>query len=71
MIKLNHYRPRRQLMTSVSIPLKDETDYLELRQKLRPYGITLGQYIVSAYRELDQGTSDDLRLKALAWESRS
>ena len=65
------YRPRKNLQSTYTIQEKDETDYIILRNKLKHYGITQGEYIISCFRELDRDATNDLRLKAVAWEKRS
>jgi hypothetical protein len=65
------YRPRKNLQSTYTIPAKDEADYVILRNKLKHYGITQGEYIISCFRELDKHVSSDLRLKAVAWKKRS
>ena len=51
--------------TSISIRKKDDNDYMELRQLLSEEGISQGEYLVNAYRELDQGSINHYRLRAL------
>ena len=64
------YRPRKNLQSTYTIPAKDEADYIILRNKLKHYGITQGEYIISCFRELDKDATNDLRLKAVAWSHR-
>lgn len=71
---MNHYsiyRPKKNLQSTYTIPTKDEADYIILRNKLRHYGITQGEYIISCFRELDKDVNNDLRLKAVAWETKT
>ena len=54
--------------SSISIRKKDDYDYLELRRLLSEEGIGQGEYLVNAYRELDQGSINHYRLKAMRCE---
>ena len=52
--KLKTYRPNYNLISSFSIRHKDEDDYQEARLFLESEGRKIGEYLVDAYRELDQ-----------------
>ena len=55
------------LQGSFSIRKKDEKDYQDLRQHLYYHHMSVGEYLVSSYRELDKGSSNNLRLKEIRW----
>jgi hypothetical protein len=61
------YKSKSNIITSVSIKSKDEQDYLELRRMLDEQRISIGQYLISSYRELDKGVTDKLRLRSIKW----
>tara|TARA_B100000073_G_C23736271_1_gene572264 strand:+ start:977 stop:1186 length:210 start_codon:yes stop_codon:yes gene_type:complete len=61
------YKSKSNIITSLSVKLKDEHDYLELRDMLDRQRISLGEYLISSYRELDKGIDDPLRLRAIKW----
>jgi hypothetical protein len=61
------YKSKSNIITSLSVKGKDEQDYLELRQMLDRQRISLGEYLISSYRELDKGVSDPIRLRAIKW----
>jgi hypothetical protein len=68
MKKINsHYRSKSNIITSISIKNQDEQDYLELRTLLVNQRISIGEYLISSYRELDKGVTDKLRLRAIKW----
>jgi hypothetical protein len=68
MKKMNsHYRSKSNIITSISIKNQDEQDYLELRTLLVNQRISIGEYLISSYRELDKGVTDKLRLRAIKW----
>ncbi len=56
------YRPRSNITGSYSIKSKDEQDYLELRSMLQKERVSIGEYLITSYRELDQGAPNTLRL---------
>lgn len=62
------YRPNSNITGSFSIKGKDEKDYLAMRSLLRRNRISIGEYLVTSYRELDQGATNDLRLEAIRRE---
>ena len=64
---LNCYKYKSNITTSISVKRRDEEDYLALRQLLSRHRISVGEYLIDAYRELDKGAPDAQRLKALAW----
>ena len=59
------YRPKSNITGCFSIKNSDEDDYLELRYLLKRNRISIGEYLVTSFRELDQGASNDLRLAAI------
>tara|TARA_B100000035_G_scaffold27504_1_gene21392 strand:- start:465 stop:674 length:210 start_codon:yes stop_codon:yes gene_type:complete len=61
------YKSKSNIITSLSVKGKDEQDYLELREMLDRQRISLGEYLISSYRELDKGVSDPIRLRAIKW----
>jgi len=61
------YKSKSNIITSVSIKSKDEQDYLELREMLEEQRISIGEYLVSSYRELDKGVTNKLRLRSIKW----
>lgn len=63
----SHYRSKSNIITSISIKNQDEQDYLELRTLLVNQRISIGEYLISSYRELDKGVTDKLRLRAIKW----
>lgn len=62
-----HYRPKSNIIFSGSVKKADEEDYLALKEWIRLGRVTLAEYAVNAYRELDKGSSDGSRLKAIRW----
>ena len=64
---LGTYESKSNIITSLSVKGKDEHDYLELREMLDRQRISLGEYLISSYRELDKGVSDPIRLRAIKW----
>jgi hypothetical protein len=62
-----YYKPKSNITTSISVKQKDEQDYLALRQLLSHYRISVGEYLIDAYRELDKDAPDTRRLKTLTW----
>lgn len=52
--ELKTYRPSSNLQGSFSIRKKDEKDYQDLRQHLYYHHMSVGEYLVSSYRELDK-----------------
>ena len=64
---LGTYESKSNIITSLSVKGKDEQDYLELREMLDRQRISLGEYLISSYRELDKGVSDPIRLRAIKW----
>lgn len=60
------YKPNNSnITTSISIRGKDEEDYIELRSLISKHRISIGEYLVSAYRELDKGATNHLHLKTI------
>ena len=50
------YQPNSNIITTISIKLEDRADYLKLRQLIRESGGSIGDYLMTAYRELDKET---------------
>lgn len=62
------YKPNNSnITTSISIRGRDEEDYIELRALISKHRISMGEYLVSAYRELDKGATNHLRLKSIRY----
>jgi len=61
------YKSKSNIITSLSVKSKDEQDYLALRVMLGRQRISLGEYLISSYRELDKGVDNQLRLRAIKW----
>ena len=61
------YKSKSNIITSLSVKGKDEQDYLELREMLDRQRISLGEYLISSYRELDKGVGDPIRLREIKW----
>lgn len=58
---VGQYKPKSNIITTISIKEEDEADYLKLRQLIRESKGSLGDYLMTAYRELDKET------KTTAW----
>ena len=52
--QLKTTRPRSNLVFTSSIKKCDEKDYQDLRQHLYYHHTSIGEYLISAYRELDK-----------------
>tara|TARA_B100000131_G_scaffold44512_1_gene39970 strand:- start:349 stop:558 length:210 start_codon:yes stop_codon:yes gene_type:complete len=65
MRKIGSYRQESNITTSVSIKNQDESDYLALRRLLKGQRISIGEYLMDAYRELDKDVVDVNRLRTL------
>ena len=52
--QLKTTRPRSNLVFTSSIKKSDEKDYQDLRQHLYYHHTSVGEYLISAYRELDK-----------------
>ena len=61
------YKSKSNIITSVSIKSRDEKDYLDLREMLEEQRISIWEYLISSYRELDKGVTNKLRLRAIKW----
>jgi hypothetical protein len=61
------YKQKSNITTSISVKQKDEQDYFALRQLLSRHRISVGEYLIDAYRELDKDAPDAHRLKTIAW----
>lgn len=61
------YKPKSNIIFSGSVRRNDEQDYLLLRSLLHRERISIGEYLISAYRELDKGSTDTARFKAMRW----
>ena len=51
---LGTYKPNSNIITKISIKEEDEADYLNLRQLIRKSKGSIGDYLMTAYRELDK-----------------
>ena len=65
MRKIGSYRQESNITTSASIKNQDESDYLALRRLLKGQRISIGEYLMDAYRELDKDVVDVNRLRTL------
>ena len=65
MRQIGCYRQESNITTSVSIKSQDESDYLALRRLLKGQRISIGEYLMDAYRELDKDVVDVNRLRTL------
>ena len=65
MRQIGSYRQESNIQTSVSIKSKDECDYLALRRLLKGQRISIGEYLIDCYRELDKDVVDVNRLRTL------
>ena len=65
MRNIGTYKQESNITTSVSIKGKDENDYLALRKLLKVQRISIGEYLIDAYRELDKDVVDVNRLRTL------
>jgi len=59
------YKQHSNITTSISIKGNDESDYLALRRLLKGQRISIGEYLMDAYRELDKDVVDVTRLRTL------
>tara|TARA_B100001094_G_scaffold164941_1_gene159666 strand:+ start:1680 stop:1889 length:210 start_codon:yes stop_codon:yes gene_type:complete len=59
------YRLGSNITTSISIKKYDEKDYLALRKMIRRQRLSLGEYMMDCYRELDKDVVDINRLRTL------
>ena len=62
---IGSYRQESNITTSVSIKTRDESDYLALRRLLKGQRISIGEYLMDAYRELDKDVVDVNILRTL------
>ena len=62
---IGSYRQESNITTSVSIKNQDESDYLALRRLLKGQRISIGEYLIDCYRELDKDVVDVNRLRTL------
>ena len=67
MDKIHYYKPQSNITTSISVRQKDEADYFALRQLLKQQRVSIGEYLIDCYRELDKEVPDTGRLKTLSW----
>ena len=65
MRQIGSYRQESNITTSVSIKNQDERDYLALRRLLKGQRISIGEYLIDCYRELDKDVVDVNRLRTL------
>ena len=61
------YRTKSNIQSSYSIKEKYEQDYFELRDILKKTNVSVGDYLVNAYQELDKGAPNDSRIKSIRW----
>jgi len=61
------YRTKSNIQSSYSIKEKYEQDYLELRDILKKYNVSIGDYLVNAYQELDKGSPNFQRIKTIRY----
>ena len=59
------YRTKSNIQSSYSIKEKYEQDYLELREILKKNNVSIGDYLVNAYQELDKGSPNFSRIKTI------
>ena len=59
------YRTKSNIQSSYSIKEKYEQDYLELRDILKKNNVSIGDYLVNAYQELDKGSPNFQRIKTI------
>ena len=59
------YRTKSNIQSSYSIKEKYEQDYLELRDILKKNNVSIGDYLVNAYQELDKGSPNFSRIKTI------
>tara|TARA_B100001094_G_scaffold174903_1_gene169082 strand:- start:637 stop:825 length:189 start_codon:yes stop_codon:yes gene_type:complete len=52
--KLKNYRPYSNIQTSITIKKEDELEYQKLRSLLYERHQSLGDYLISSYKELDK-----------------
>ena len=62
---IGSYRQESNITTSVSSKNQDESDYLALRRLLKGQRISIGEYLIDCYRELDKDVVDVNRLRTL------
>ena len=62
---IGSYRQESNIQTSLSIKSKDECEYLALRRLLKGQRISIGEYLIDCYRELDKDVVDVNRLRTL------
>jgi hypothetical protein len=67
MTSSNYYKPKSNITSTYSVKHRDEADYCALRQLLSRQRISVGEYLVDAYRELDKDAADSERLRSIAW----
>ena len=67
MRQIGSYRQESNIQTSVSIKSKDECDYLALRRLLKGQMISIGEYLIDCYRELDKDNPDWRRLREIRY----
>ena len=59
------YKQESNISTSVSIRKRDEGDYIAFREMIKRQRISIGEYLMDAYRELDKDAVDVNRLRTL------
>ena len=61
------YKPKSNIISSLSIRQKDEADFIALCDMLKAAGVSKGEYLNDCYRELDKGNPDWRRLKQIRY----
>ena len=52
--ELKNYRPHSNIQTSITIKKEDELEYKKLRSLLYERRQSIGDYLISSFRELDK-----------------
>ena len=61
------YKPKSNIISSLSIRQKDEEDFIALCNMLKAAGVSKGEYLNDCYRELDNPNPDWMRLKQIRY----
>ncbi len=59
------YKPKSNIISSISIRGEDEEDYLQLKQMLQDANVGSGEYLCYAYRELDKGYENHFSVRTI------
>ena len=57
------YKPNSNIITTVSIREDDEEDYFALRRLIKERKGSIGDYLITAYRELDKSEPESSYLR--------